>query len=104
MFFSLLLVQDIKHMFGYVARYRVFEPAILCVAIFIGMLSWPSYEHSVRRNFMVALFKVLAAPFFKVQFVHFFIADVMTSLTTILIDITSFACFFTIEDYASATH
>ena len=53
---------------------------------------------------MVALFKVLAAPFFKVQFVHFFIADVMTSLTTILIDITSFACFFTIEDYASATH
>ena len=98
MYFACMAVQDMQCMYGFEPQYRVLQPSFICFILFIWLMLWPvkHFQFSARSALLQTIVSCFTAPFNKVAFRHFFLADVMCSASVVFSDITFFFCFMTI--------
>lgn len=96
--FSFICILEISSVKGYLnisAGYHSWPTMVLVIVI---LIMWIFPFDYLERSFRFELIKVLGrnifTPFFKVRFRDFFFGDVLTSLTSKLVDNAYLACYF----------
>eukprot|EP01133_Synstelium_polycarpum_P017541 gene17541-20931_t len=57
------------------------------------------FQLSLRKWFLVTIFRVITAPAKSVKFSHFFMGDQLSSLVLMMVQMTQFICFYTVDVY-----
>jgi len=80
---------------------HIFDPptgsfSLALIAIFVIMCFLPIHINYLKSRIELGrtLLHIIASPFGKVKFKHFFLADILTSMTYTLKDMGSIVCFF----------
>ena len=78
---------------------------ILLVISFLTICCLPFHVCYLRGRVQVAktLFNIFISPFGKVRFRHFFLADVITSMTASLENTATITCYFATGDFETST-
>ena len=78
---------------------------ILLVISFLTICCLPFHVCYLRGRIQVAktLFNIFISPFGKVRFRHFFLADVITSMTASLENTATITCYFATGDFETST-
>jgi hypothetical protein len=71
------------------------HPLALTVFLIAYMINpLPILQHSSRQWLLRVLWRIFAAPFYKVEFAHFWLADQLTSFEFLFADVQFFVCLF----------
>ena len=75
------------------------------MVLFLGLCLMPIHCFYLRGRIQLAktLWNVLISPVGKVRFRHFFLADVITSMTASLENTATITCYFATGDFETST-
>lgn len=98
-----LLCQEVSDIFGYRPSMRIGEPSVVCLIAVTLFFLMPLniVQQPARFELCKSLGRCAIAPFAKVHFRDFFLADVLTSASLAFADGASFLCLATTSDYDS---
>ena len=76
---------------------------LILIGLMVAFLINPTktFKRDARYWLLRVLGKVVLAPFFRVEFAHFWLADQLNSLSTALADIQYMICFYISDDALS---
>ena len=79
-----------------------FPTVLICLMFFTIMFNPLEFLHRpARYEVCFTIANIIVAPFRKVEFRHFFLADVITSSKLMLTDSSQMVCFYTSDEYHS---
>ncbi|XP_074593673.1 solute carrier family 53 member 1-like isoform X2 [Brevipalpus obovatus] len=74
---------------------RILNPLMLCIMMLLFLFNpTQTFRRNARFWFLRVLARVLAAPFARVKFADFWLADQFNSMSPIFVDIQYFICFY----------
>lgn len=71
-----------------------FSLAVLLFFVLICIQPFKIFYRRGRLSLLITLWNILISPFGQVKFRHFFLADILTSMTQPLRDLGYIGCFF----------
>jgi hypothetical protein len=93
-------------MYGFVPPSRWLMAPLLCLIAFFSFLLLPfnlMCERHARLALVETIYSCYMAPLTTVKFRHFFLADIMTSASTVFTDSALISCFMAASDFANVT-
>jgi len=99
-------MQECSDMFNLDPDSKIYEPSFICFVAFLAFLVNPidRFQKPARFALIESLLNCIRAPFVKVTFRDFFLADVLCSAPIIFQDITSFGCLAASKDFKNVRH
>ncbi|EFA85341.1 SPX domain-containing protein [Heterostelium album PN500] len=82
-----------------------YTPLILLVVyLLILICPFNIFQREVRKWFLLTIWRVVTAPAKTVKFSHFFMGDQLSSLVLMMVQLSQFICFYTVDVYHSPEH
>ncbi|GAM28042.1 hypothetical protein SAMD00019534_112180 [Acytostelium subglobosum LB1] len=77
-----------------------FTPLVLFI-IYILILICPFniFQLEIRKWFLITIWRVVTAPLKSVKFAHFFMGDQLSSLVLMMVQMSQFICFYSVDAY-----